>query len=109
MTEPSVLAGKLGFNRPTVLFAVWLGIGVAITGIALIDVVNEGFEEAWLFLLSGLFVPWFILRDWFTHGGGEFVTRADDLTFLGLTVFVLMVMVWYSWNSSSYDQYWQER
>lgn len=83
-----------GFNRPTVLFIVWLGISGAITGLALIDLVHEGFEEAWLFLLSGLLVLWFILRDWFVHNGGEFVSRADDLTFLGLTGFVLIVTLW---------------
>lgn len=82
------------FNRPSILFFIWLGISGTITGLALIKVVNEGFEEAWLFLLSGLLVLWFVLRDWFTYDGGEFVSRADDLTFLGLTVFVLVVTLW---------------
>lgn len=82
------------FNRPSVLFVIWLGISVAITGVALIKVVNEGFEEDWLFLLSGFLVLWLILRDWFIYDGGEFVSRTDDLAFLGLTVFVLLVTIW---------------
>ncbi|AGB33836.1 hypothetical protein Natpe_4120 (plasmid) [Natrinema pellirubrum DSM 15624] len=37
---------------------------------------------------------WFIGRDWFRHEGGAFVRRDDDLTFLGVTVFVLVVTLW---------------
>lgn len=85
---------KAGINRPTVLFVVWLGIGLSITGLGILNIVQEGFEEAWVLLMAGLALLWFILRDWFLHKGGDFVTRNDDLTFLGMTVFVLAVMLW---------------
>ena len=83
-----------GFNRPTVLFVVWVGIVLVITALATLDLVQEGFEDAWLFLLSGVMLLWFIVRDWFLHEGGAFIRRNDDLPFLGVTVFVLAVTLW---------------
>lgn len=96
MSDQPPRTGKpaFGLNRPTGLFVIWLGISGAITGLAVIDVVTEGYEEAWLFLLSGLLVLWFVLRDWFVRDGGEFSSRTDDLAFLGLTGFVLIVTLW---------------
>jgi len=84
----------VGLNRPTVLFVVWLGIAVSITGLAVLDMVQRGFADAWIFLMAGLMLLWFMLRDWFRHDGGEFVTRNDDWLFLGMTVFVLATTVW---------------
>jgi len=83
-----------GFNRPTILFVIWGGIALVITALATLDFVQEGFEDAWIFLLSGVMLLWFIGRDWFRHEGGAFVRRDDDLTFLGVTVFVLVVTLW---------------
>lgn len=84
----------VGFNRPTVLFVVWVGVALVVTALAALELVQEGFENAWLFLLSGVMLLWFIVRDWFFQEGGEFVRRNDDLSFLGLTVFVLAVTLW---------------
>ncbi|RZV06129.1 hypothetical protein BDK88_4086 [Natrinema hispanicum] len=83
-----------GFNRPTILSVIWGGIALVITALATLDFVQEGFEDAWIFLLSGVMLLWFIGRDWFRHEGGVFVRRDDDLTFLDVTVFVLVVTLW---------------
>lgn len=83
-----------GIDRATMLFVTWLFVGLSLTALAVFDVVTDGFEDAWLFLLASLLLVWFMLRDWFVRDGGEFVTRTDDRLFLGLTLFVLVVTVW---------------
>jgi len=83
-----------GFNRPTILFVIWVGIALVITALATLDLVQEGVEDAWIFLLSGVMLLWFIIRDWFRHEGGAFVRRDNDLPFLGVTVFMLAVTLW---------------
>lgn len=85
---------KAGINRPTLLFVVWVGIGLSLTGLAVLRLVQEGFEEAWIFLMAGVALLWLMLRDWFLHEGGNFVTRNDDLAFLGVTVVALAVTLW---------------
>jgi len=94
--SPSSHGGRpeFGTDRPTVLFVAWLFVGLSLATLALFDVVTDGFEDAWPFLLASLLLLWFMLRDWLVRDGGEFVTRNDDPLFLGLTLFVLAITVW---------------
>jgi len=96
MTTSSHGSGRpeFGTDRPTVLFVAWLFVGLSLAALALFDVVTEGFEDAWPFLLASVLLLWFMLRDWFVRDGGEFVRRNDDRRFLGLTLFVLAITVW---------------
>lgn len=94
MTETASGRPEFGIDRPTILFVIWVFVGLSITGLAIVDVFNEGFREAWVFLLSGVLLLWFILRDWFYRGGGEFVTKKENTAFIGMTVFVVAVMLW---------------
>ena len=96
MTTPSRASGgaEFGMDRPTMLLVSWLFVGLSLAALALFDVVTDGFEDAWAFLLASLLLLWFMLRDWFARDGGGFVTRSDDRLFLGLTAFVLAITVW---------------
>lgn len=96
MTTSSHGSGRpeFGTDRPTVLFVTWLFVGLSLAALALFDVVTEGFEDAWPFLLASVLLLWFMLRDWFVRDGGEFVTRNDDRLFLGLTLVALAITVW---------------
>ena len=91
MQDPTQLPSRppLGANRPTLLFVVWLFIGLSVTGVGVIDFLNRGFADAWLLLFGGGMLLVYVVWDWLTHRGGDFVRRSDDRRFLLLTAFVL--------------------